>query len=146
MIEIKIVGGVPRFEVLVGHRFIFEDKKIRIYEYDGNTGSLKLAIDIHGNGIDEVTEEITASLGLDRFISSLRENYGLDVVLVEGFSYSIETIQKARGLVLAGFNKLIKAEDNYMVDNIFQQTFLIEDELQYLLENNVLEINLSEIK
>lgn len=72
--------------------------------------------------------------------------FGYVITLIDGFGYSQETIQKAQGLIQAGFVKLIKLENNYMVDNIFQQTFLPESELQFLLDNNVLEINLSEIK
>lgn len=142
MIEIKNND----FSILVGYRFVFEDKKIRIYEFDGNTGNLKLAIDINENGVDEITEEVSLSLGLDRFLKTLKENYNLEIILVEGISFFNETIQKARGLIQAGFTKLIKADSNYMVDSIFQQNILLENELQYLLDNNILEINLSEIR
>lgn len=146
MLEIKIINNIPKFEDLVGYFFKFENKNIRIYEYNSNNGNLKLAIDINNNGVDEITEEISLSLGLDRFLKTLKDNYGLEILLINGFNYTQDTIQKAQGLIQAGFVKLIKSENNYIVDNIFQQTFLLENELQYLLNNNILEINLSEIK
>lgn len=146
MLEIKIINNIPKFEDLVGYFFKFENKNIRIYEYNSNNGNLKLAIDINNNGVDEITEEISLSLGLDRFLKTLKDNYGLEILLINGFNYTQDTIRKARGLIQAGFSKLIQADSNYMVDGVFQQNILLEDELQYLLSNNISEINLSEIK
>lgn len=146
MIKVKVINDIPKFESLVGYYFKFNDKNIRIYEYNSNNGNLKLAIDVNGNGVDEVTEEISLSLGIDRFVKTLKENYGLEIILESGFVFSQETTQKAQGLMQAGFYKLIKTDNNYTVDNIFQQSILLDPELKYLLDNNVLEINLSEIK
>lgn len=144
--EIKVIDGVCKFEDLVGHRFKYLDRNIRIYEFDSNAGNLKFAIDLNGNGIDEITEEISLSLGLDRFLNILKNNYGIDINLVVSFSYSTDTTNKVQGLIQAGFAKLIRVDNNYMVDNLFLQNFLLENELDYLLQNNIEEIELSKIE
>lgn len=88
---------------------------------------------------------VISTLDSEKCISLLKI-FGYNLEFINTFSYSLETIQKAHGLVLAGFNKLIKVDNNYSVDNVFLQTFLLETELQHLLKDNVLELSLQEIK
>ncbi|MEG1009820.1 MAG: hypothetical protein RSF67_08445, partial [Clostridia bacterium] len=69
---------------------------------------------------------VISTLDTAKCISHL-QIFGYELEFEEVFAYSSETIQKAQGLILAGFNKLIKIDNNYMVDNIFQQNILLED-------------------
>lgn len=145
IVELKRLNDKIDFTNLVGKESIVDNKTVLIYSWDNDRTELGLMITENSNRKHIGTEVISLAFGLVTFITKI-EGYGFSVKIVDGVSYSQETIQKAQGLAQAGFVKLIKLENNYMVDNIFQQTFLLENELQYLLENNVLEINLSEIK
>ncbi|WP_330111969.1 hypothetical protein VSU16_04770 [Cetobacterium somerae] len=143
-VELKRIGEKIDFTNLVGKESVVLDKTTMIYSWDNDRKELGIIINnMEGDRVG--TETISLAFGLVTFIEKL-ESYGFNVVITDGISYSVDTKNKVQGLIQAGFVKLIKLENNYMVDNIFQQTFLLENELQYLLENNVLEINLFEIK
>lgn len=143
-IKLKRVGDKIDFTSLVSKECIKDDKVILIYDWNNETKDLGLII--QNNLREQIgVERISLALGLQTFIEKLN-GYGFNIVIEDGIIYSLETIQKAHGLVLAGFNKLIRVENNYSVDNVFLQTFLLESELQHLLNDNVLELNLSEIK
>lgn len=143
-VELKRIGDKIDFTNLVGKESIVLDKKTMIYSWDNDRKELGIIINnMEGNRVG--TETISLAFGLVTFIEKL-EAYGFSVVITDGISYSVDTKNKAQGLIQAGFFKLIKVDNNYMVDNIFQQNILLESEIQYLLENNIQEINLSEIK
>lgn len=144
IVELKRIGDKIDFTNLVGRESGVLDKKTLIYSWDNDRKELGIMIN---NTEDERvgTETISLAFGLVTFIEKL-EAYGFNVTITDGISYSVGTRNKAQGLIQAGFYKLIKIDNNYMVDNIFQQNILLEDELQYLLSNNIQEINLSEIK
>ncbi|MGL5658201.1 MAG: hypothetical protein ACRDDK_03885 [Cetobacterium sp.] len=143
-VELKRIGDKIDFTNLVGKESVVLDKKTMIYSWDNDRKELGIIINnMEGNRVG--TETISLAFGLVTFIEKL-EAYGFSVVITDGISYSVDTKNKAQGLIQAGFFKLIKVDNNYMVDNIFQQNILLEDELQYLLSNSIPEINLSEIK
>ncbi len=143
-VELKRIGDKIDFTNLVGKESVVLDKTTMIYSWDNDRKELGIIInDMEGNRVG--TETISLAFGLVTFIEKL-EAYGFNAVITDGISYSVDTKNKAQGLIQAGFSKLIKADSNYMVDSIFQQNILLEDELQYLLSNNISEINLSEIK
>lgn len=84
---------------------------------------------------------------LERFKNSILSLYGIEVIFEYTKAvFSKVSINKAQALVIAGFTKLIRQGDNYTVDNIFPQNFLTQEELDYLLKENIEEILLSEIK
>lgn len=143
-VELKRIGDKIDFTNLVGKESVVLDKKTMIYSWDNDRKELGIIINnMEGNRVG--TETISLAFGLVTFMEKL-EAYGFSVVITDGISYSVDTKNKAQGLIQAGFFKLIKVDNNYMVDNIFQQNILLEDELQYLLSNSIPEINLSEIK
>lgn len=143
-VKLKRVGDKIDFTSLVSKECIKDDKIILIYDW--NNDSKDLGLLIQNNMREQIgVERISLALGLQVFIEKLN-GYGFNIVIEDGIIYSLETIQKAHGLVLAGFNKLIRVEDNYSVDNVFLQTFLLETELQHLLKDNILELNLTDIK
>lgn len=143
-VELKRIGDKIDFTNLVGKESVVLDKKTMIYSWDNDRKELGIIINnMEGNRVG--TETISLAFGLVTFMEKL-EAYGFSVVITDGISYSVDTKNKAQGLIQAGFFKLIKVDNNYMVDNIFQQNILLEDELQYLLRNSIPEINLSEIK
>lgn len=143
-VELKRIGDKIDFTNLVGKESVVLDKKTMIYSWDNDRKELGIIINnMEGNRVG--TETISLAFGLVTFMEKL-EAYGFSVVITDGISYSADTKNKAQGLIQAGFFKLIKVDNNYMVDNIFQQNILLEDELQYLLSNSIPEINLSEIK
>lgn len=143
-VELKRIGDKIDFTNLVGKESVVLDKKTMIYSWDNDRKELGIIINnMEGNRVG--TETISLAFGLVTFMEKL-EAYGFSVVITDGISYSVDTKNKAQGLIQAGFFKLIKVDNNYMVDNIFQQNILLEDELQYLLSNSILEMNLSEIK
>lgn len=143
-VELKKIGNKIDFTNLVGKESVIQDKTTMIYSWDNDRKELGIIINnMEGNRVG--TETISLAFGLVTFIEKL-EAYGFDVTITDGISYSVNTRNKAQGLMQAGFSKLIKVDNNYIVDNIFQQNILLEDELQYLLNNNISEINLSEIK
>lgn len=143
-VELKKIGDKIDFTNLVGKESVVLDKKTMIYSWDNDRKELGIIINnMEGNRVG--TETISLAFGLVTFMEKL-EAYGFSVVITDGISYSVDTKNKAHGLIQAGFFKLIKVDNNYMVDNIFQQNILSEDELQYLLSNDIPEINLSEIK
>ncbi|MGL6098653.1 MAG: hypothetical protein ACRC0G_03400 [Fusobacteriaceae bacterium] len=145
-LSVKIVDGVPCLSCLVGERFVFNGKNIRVCESNILNSSIKLAIDCYGNGADEKTEEVSMCLGTDRFVQMMEDNYGVIVNFVDTFSYSQEAITKASGLVLAGFEKITMVNGIYFVDGIFEQSFLREEELQYLLSNDFQDVLLLDIQ
>lgn len=143
-VELKRIGDKIDFTDLVGKESVVLDKTTMIYSWDNDRKELGIIInDMEGNRVG--TETISLAFGIVTFMEKL-ETYGFNVAITDGISYSADTKNKAQGLVQAGFSKLIKVDNNYMVDNVFQQNILQENELQYLLEKNVLEINLTEIK
>ena len=143
-VELKRIGDKIDFTNLVGKESVVLDKKTMIYSWDNDRKELGIIINnMEGNRVG--TETISLAFGLVTFMEKL-EAYGFSVVITDGISYSVDTKNKTQGLMQAGFFKLIKVDNNYMVDNIFQQNILLEDELQYLLSNGIPEINLSEIK
>lgn len=143
-IKMKVNKNKIDFISLVGNEILFQDKKILIYDWSNEYSDLGIIIKNDKN--QQIgNERISLALGFNHFINRLSE-YGFNVIIEENITYSLETIQKAHGLTLAGFSKLVRVEDNYSVDNIFLQTFLLENELQYLLVNNVQELNLIDIK
>lgn len=143
-VELKKIGDKIDFTNLVGKESVIQDKTTMIYSWDNDRKELGIIINnMEGNRVG--TETISLAFGLVTFIEKL-EAYGFDVTITDGISYSVNTRNKAQGLMQAGFSKLIKVDNNYIVDDIFQQNILLEDELQYLLNNNISEINLSEIK
>lgn len=144
IIEIKKKGDYIDFTELVGKESSVVDKKTLIHKWDNDRKELGIIINDENN-IQIGAEIVSLAFGLVVFMEKV-SSYGFEVIVTDGISYSSETKQKAAGLTLAGFYKMIKKDENYMVDNIFQQNILLESELQYLLENNILEINLSEIK
>jgi hypothetical protein len=144
IVELKKNQDKIDFTELVGKETIYSDRVILIHLWDNDRKELGVIIkDLNKNQIG--AEVISLAFGLVVFIEKL-EGYGFQVVITEGLSYSLETIQKAQGLIQAGFEKLIKNNDVYTIDSIFPQTILREDELQHLLENSIEELRLSEIK
>lgn len=144
-LTINKIGDKISFEELVSSKTNYLNKIMYIYMFDGNTNELHIAIKNEETEMLEATEKISLALGIEIFLEKL-EGYGFEVVVKQGFCYSIETVSKVQGLIQAGFSKLIRLDNNYMVDNIFQQNILLEQELKDLLESNISEINLSEIK
>ena len=96
-----------------------------------------------GNDLTGITSVIS-TIDTDKCLAHLKI-FGYSISFEEVFNYSLTTIQKAHGLVLAGFNEIIKVENNYLVDNIFTQTFLLENELNHLLKHNIKNLKISEI-
>ena len=143
-VELKKVGDKIDFTNLVGKESIVSDKKTMIHSWDNDRKELGIIIN-NTEGSRVGTETISLAFGLVTFMEKL-ESYGFSVVITDGINYSVDTKNKAQGLLQAGFSKLIKVDNNYMVDSVFQQNILQENELQYLLSNNISEINLTEIK
>ncbi|MGL5099172.1 MAG: hypothetical protein ACRC6B_03905 [Fusobacteriaceae bacterium] len=130
---------------MVSLRFEFNGINIRVYSYNHTNGNMVLALDLNGTGADEVTEEISLSLGEDRFLQTLENNYGIKIEIAEGYSYSHEATAKAQALSYAGFTKLIRQDNDFTVDGVFAQNFLSQEELDQLLNDNIEELLLSEI-
>ncbi|WP_432204445.1 hypothetical protein ACQ9ZF_05145 [Cetobacterium somerae] len=141
ILEISIKNNKICWEELVGKEHDELGYKVLCWQYDSELNKVK--INEYHNEIAYTNDIVLADT--ERALIQIK-NLGFEIILKETFFFLQDTIQKAQGLIQAGFSKLIKSENNYMVDNIFQQTFLLENELQYLLDNNILEINLSEIK
>ncbi|MEG0069735.1 MAG: hypothetical protein RR191_05615 [Cetobacterium sp.] len=139
--EIRIINNVIHWEDIIGKRIQNKKNEIVCSNFEEDKLYIQEWLENSTTGITSVI----STLDSEKCLAHLKL-FGYDLKLIDGFAYSSETIQKAQGLILAGFNKLIKTDNNYMVDNIFQQNILLEDELQHLLSNNILEINLSEIK
>lgn len=96
-----------------------------------------------GDNLTGVTSVIS-TIDSEKCIAHLKI-FGYQLTFEEKFYFSIETIQKVEGLILAGFKKLKLNNDNYTVDDIFQENFLTLEEKAYLLNNNIAEIFLKEI-
>lgn len=139
-IKVNVKQGIIQWEDIIGVEFIHNDTKVVCSGYSDDSLYIN----------EWVGEDVT---GKTSVISTVDKNkclahlkiFGYEIEFVSVFAFSNETVQKAKGLVQAGFSKLIKTENNYMVDNIFQQNILLENELNYLLENSISEISLSEI-
>lgn len=139
--QIRKINNRVQWNDLIGVELITKSSKIVCSNHENDK------LYIQEWPLEEITgvTSVIPTLNTEQCLAHLAI-FGYAITLVDGFGYSQETIQKAQGLMQAGFSKLIKADNNYMVDNIFQQNILLEDELQYLLSNNIQEINLSEIK
>lgn len=139
--KVNVKNGEIQWGDIIGVEFIHNNTRVVCSSYSDNSLYINEWI---GEEITGKTSVIT-TLDTDKCLAHLKI-FGYEIEVTDIFSYSNETIQKAQGLVQAGFSKLIKVDNNYIVDNVFQQTILLENELQYLLDDNILEINLSEIK
>lgn len=80
------------------------------------------------------------------FVCGLLDNLGFEIVFEEQSEYTMDSITKAQALIVVGFSRLIKQNDDYSVDNVFTQNFLTQEELAYLLDEGVEEMLLSDIK
>lgn len=139
--EVNIKNEEIQWVDIVGVEFIFNNTRVVCSSYNDNSLYINEWI---GEEITGKTSVIS-TLDTDKCLAHLNI-FGYTIEFVNMFAFSSSTIQKAQGLIQAGFTKLIKSENNYMVDNIFQQNILQENELQYFVDNSILEINLSEIK
>ncbi|MGL5099592.1 MAG: hypothetical protein ACRC6B_06105 [Fusobacteriaceae bacterium] len=143
-IELKLINNEVQFLDMVGKETEFLERKILIYDWDNNHKDCGIIIS-NLSGVQVGVERVSLGLGLDIFTQKMA-GFGFEIEIVEGLSFSIETTTKAKGLVQASFNKLIKSEsDNYTVDNLFEQTFLTQEELQQLLSKKIVELPLAEI-
>lgn len=136
------VNGIINWSDLVGVEILSPNNtKIIATSYRDN----KLYIGEWVSDIEGYTNVIV-TLNEDRALEQLRLlGYQIDIVDKIKDVYSFETTEKAKGLIQAGFNYLIKDGDNYKVDDIFIQNFLKPDELQTLLNKRINRIELTEI-
>lgn len=139
--RVNVKSGIIQWGDIVGKEFIYNNARIVCSSYENDSLYINKWI---GEDITGYTAMIP-TVNKEECVAHL-EIFGYVIEFIDVFVYSSETIQKSKGLIQAGFAKLIKQDTNYMVDNIFQQNILLEDELQYLLSNSIPEINLSEIK
>lgn len=139
--EVNIKNEEIQWGDIVGIEFTHGNTRVVCSSYNDNSLYINEWI---GEEITGKTSVIS-TLDTDKCLAHLTI-FGYTIEFVNNFTFSNFTIQKSQGLIQAGFIKLIKIENNYTVDHIFQQNILLDNELQYLLDNNILEINLSEIK
>ncbi|MGL5717211.1 MAG: hypothetical protein ACRCX2_29640 [Paraclostridium sp.] len=143
-IELKKYGENIDFTSLVGNESSSQGKKTLIYSWCANKRELSIMIKDENDTLVGA-ETISLAFGIIVFIEKLNM-YGFNVTISDGIIYSPSTIHKAAGLLQAGFHKLIKNNDNYTIDNIFEQNILDEKELNMLINSDVTEINLIDIK
>lgn len=139
--QIKKINNRVQWNDLIGVELITKSSKIVCSNHENE----KLYIQEWPLGEITGITSVIPTLNTEQCLAHLAI-FGYTITIIDGFGYSQETIQKAQGLIQAGFSKLLKLDNNYMVDDVFQQNILLESELQHLLDNNILEINLSEIK
>lgn len=139
--QIRKINNQIQWNDLIGIELVTKSSKIVCSNHEND----KLYIQEWPTGEITGVTSVIPTLNTEQCLAHLAI-FGYVITVVDGFGYSQETIQKAQGLVQAGFSKLLKLDNNYIVDGIFQQNILLESELKHLLDNNILEINLSEIK
>lgn len=139
--KVNVKNGEVQWGDIIGVEFTHNNTRVVCSAYSDNSLYINEWVG------EEVTGKtsVISTIDKEKCLAHLKI-FGYVIEFVDVFTFSNETIQKAKGLVQAGFTKLIKVENNYMVDNIFQQNILLENELNYLIENSVSEMNLSEIK
>lgn len=140
--EIRYFNGKLDWQSLVGKWVKLDDRSVVATAYDETDCSLYVG-EFFPNNIGQTTKVALLDVENGMKILSI---LGYDLTIVDGVTFSNETTNKAQGLVLAGFSKLIKQDMNYSVDGIFQQTILSQEELEYLLNEGIEELLLSDIK
>lgn len=139
--QVTIKKNKIQWQDLIGKEIFHENTRVVCSSYENYSLYINEWI---GEDITGKTAVIT-TIDANKCLAHLKI-FGYEIEFLEVFNFDDISIQKSQGLIQAGFTKLIKSESNYMVDNIFLQSFLLENELQYLLDNNIIELNLSEIK
>lgn len=119
--------------------------KIIINSYNNKKNVLSIS-EFHNNY--PYTNEIV-TIEKDKCLNILK-NYGFNITFKEIFNYSEETIIKLKGLQQAGFSYIIynNSTKKFMVDNIFELTFLTSEEREHLLVvkfYDVLKIEINDI-
>ncbi len=95
---------------------------------------------------DSIFLESMSTEDLNRLKELFLNIYSFELFFEDESKFYPETITKAQGLIQAGFSKLIRGGNNYTVDGTFIQNLLTQEELDYLLNEGVEEILLSDIK
>lgn len=95
---------------------------------------------------DSVFLESMSTEDLNRLKELFLNIYSFELFFEDKSVFYKETTIKAQALIVAGFSRLIKQNDDYSVDNVFTQNFLTQEELGYLLKEGFEEIPLSDLK
>lgn len=141
--EISIKNNKIIWGDLVGKETKIESRKVICTSYDSVENKLYI-----GEWFSETngSTSVISTVDSKRCLEHLKLFGFTEITFKNIFSFSKESIHKSEGLIMAGFKKLIKVENNYSIDNIFPQSILLKEEIDYLLNNNFQEISLSEIK
>lgn len=129
------------WEIIVGKEIVSPQKtRIICTAYEDN----KLFIGEWINDTQGYTNVIT-TLDEQRALKQL-ELLGYELMIVDSnILLSDESKSKIKGLIQAGFINLCKANDNFKIDNLFIQNFLLKSELDYLLSLNSEIISLNDL-
>lgn len=135
--RVTVKNNQIQWQDLVGKEFLYENIRVVCSAHENDSLYINEWI---GTNITGKTSVIS-TIDRNKCLAHLKI-FGYQIEFIELFEYSERTVRKIEGLIQAGFTKLIKSENNYMVDNIFLQSFLLENELQYLLSDEIEEIKL----
>ncbi|MGL5314664.1 MAG: hypothetical protein ACRC92_15545 [Peptostreptococcaceae bacterium] len=139
--KIKIKNDEPQWMDIVGKEFTHNNIRVVCSSFESECLYINEWIGKEVTG----RTSVISTVDKDRCLAHL-EIFGYKIELIEMFVYSEMTLKKIEGLIQAGFTKFIREGDNYMVDGIFRQNILSDEELQHLLKSNITEINLLEIE
>lgn len=122
---------------------------VYIYSFNSETKEVKIKIndgkDIYFDILTLINDDIT----LFNETLKLRYNISLPENILKGLELSLKVFDtcKINGLIQAGFKSIYinNSKTNYNVDNIFEQNFMSNEEVQYLIKNNIENIELKNL-
>lgn len=137
--KVAIKNNKIQWQDLIGKEFLYENTRVVCSAYEDESLYINewIGMDVTGR------TSVISTLDKERCLSHLKI-FGYQIEFIEIFQYSKTTIRKIEGLTQAGFIKLIRRSNNYMVDNLFEQNILLDDELQNLLDNEIEEKKLTD--
>lgn len=137
--KVAIKNNKIQWQDLIGKEFLYENTRVVCSTYEDESLYINewIGMDVTGR------TSVISTLDKERCLSHLKI-FGYQIEFIEIFQYSKTTIRKIEGLIQAGFIKLIRRGNNYMVDNLFEQNILLDDELQNLLDNEIEEKKLTD--